>query len=97
MRERSEVSGGVRWATDANLSHEHVVRGDETGVQGRLESNVGRIVSAVFKAMNVPITLAKVTIRLAKGQRAKAKNTCNISLVSKTCMHSYSTYISRLT
>lgn len=62
------MSGGVHGATDANLSHEHVVHGDETGVQGRFESNVGRIVSAVFKAMDVPITLAKVTIRLARGE-----------------------------
>ncbi|RWQ95527.1 hypothetical protein C8Q69DRAFT_444433 [Paecilomyces variotii] len=55
--------------SDANLSHEHVVHGDETGVQGRFESNVGRIVSAVFKAMNVPITLGDYKA----SQRAKGE------------------------
>lgn len=53
---------------DAHLSHEHVVCGDETGVQGRFESNVGQIVSAVFKAMNQPITFGDYK----PSQRARA-------------------------
>ena len=34
----------------ANLKHEHVYCGDETGVQGRWQANVGAAVSAAFKA-----------------------------------------------
>jgi hypothetical protein len=39
----------------AYLSHEHVVCGDETGVQGRFQNNVGQVLSAAFRAAGQPL------------------------------------------
>ncbi|KAN0075730.1 hypothetical protein V8E54_007000, partial [Elaphomyces granulatus] len=45
----------------AHLSHEHVVCGDETGVQGRFQANIDQVISAVFQATGRQVAFGDYT------------------------------------